>query len=337
MDYPTIFKESMRIFWRHKTLWIFGALVALFGQGEYNFSVNYRQSYSFDQNGVQAFPAIPGSQWILEFLKNPWPYLIGFLLLSLALWMITSLVCWWLQAGMISMVDEVEQKNATSIGSGLNAGKRRAVPLTLMAILLGAPTAVINLPAILGGMWFFMQFKDLFLSAASGEVISPGEVETLMNPVVSSLVLVLACTIPLLCLTALLGWLLGLLNKIAARSLVLEDLAILGSIKRGWQLMKKNFGYVLLNGIVLAVLGMVFAAVAAIPALVLWVPVARGILEQTWTASTVLMAALFGIYYLLAAVALGGTLTSFNSVLWTRFYRAMQTAASPAAPGAETF
>jgi len=86
----------------------------------------------------------------------------------------------------------------------------------------------------------------------------------------------------------------------------------------------------LLNGIVLVVLGVIFAGIAAIPALVLWVPLASGILQQTWTASTALMAVLFGIYYLLAAVALGGTLTSFNSVLWTRFYRAMQIAASPA-------
>jgi len=330
MDYLTIFKESMSIFWRHKILWVFGVLVTLFGQGEYSFSVSYRQSYSFDQNGAQVFPAIPGSQWILEFMKNPWPYLIGFFLLSLVLWIVTSLVCWWLQAGMISMVDEVGQKSATSIGSGLRAGKRRAVPLTLMAVLLGAPTAVINLPAILGGVWLFMQFKDLLLAAASGEVISPGEVETLMNPVVSSLMLVFACTVPLFCLTVILGWLLGLLNKIAARSLVLENLSILGSIKRGWQLMKKHFGYVLLNGIMLVVLGVIFAGIAAIPALVLWVPLASGILQQTWTTSTVLMAVLFGIYYLLVAVALGGTLTSFNSILWTRFYRAMQTAASPA-------
>jgi len=142
--------------------------------------------------------------------------------------------------------------------------------------------------------------------------------------------LVFACTVPLFCLTVILGWLLGLLNKIAARSLVLENLSILGSIKRGWQLMKKHFGYVLLNGIMLVVLGVIFAGIAAIPALVLWVPLASGILQQTWTTSTVLMAVLFGIYYLLVAVALGGTLTSFNSILWTRFYRAMQTAASPA-------
>jgi len=91
MNYITIFKEALGTFWRHKSLWIFGIVITIFGQGEYNFSVNYRESYPAGQGGP---PEIPGRDLLLKFFENPVPYIIGFSLLSLLVWIITSLISW---------------------------------------------------------------------------------------------------------------------------------------------------------------------------------------------------------------------------------------------------
>jgi hypothetical protein len=301
-------------------LWIFGIVITLFGQGEYSFSVNYRESYPAGQGGL---PAMPGKDLLINILDNPIPYIIGFGLLSLVFWFIRSLICWWSQSALISMVDDVDQKGSTSVASGWNAGKRRAVPLAVVSIIFSLPTTILALPAIAGGAWMFSQFFDTYKAMLLGEIPSPEEMQVIFQPLMSSVPVILACIFPLICIGGILGWLLGLLNKIAARSFVLEDRTIIDSIKRGWQITRKNIGMVLLNGIVLAVISFIFGWVAAIPALIIWVPVARAFLHQSWTASTIIAAILVGFYFIFVLLGVGGILTSFNSTLWTKLYKNM--------------
>ena len=87
--------------------------------------------------------------------------------------------------------------------------------------------------------------------------------------------------------------------------------------------MRKNLGHILLNGIVLIVISVVFGWIVAIPALIIWVPVARAFLHQDWNLFTIIAAIIMGFYLLFVAIGLGGILTSFNSVLWTKLYKAM--------------
>ena len=66
----------------------------------------------------------------------------------------------------------------------------------------------------------------------------------------------------------------------------------------------------------------IFGIVMAIPALVLWIPAARALLHNDW--SSFAMIALVGtaLYILVMSVGVGGILTSFNSVVWTKLYKA---------------
>lgn len=320
MNYITVFKEALSTFWRHKSLWIFGIVITIFGQGEYSFSVNYRESYPAGQGGL---PEIPGRELLIQFFENPIPYIIGFALLSLVFWIIRSLICWWSQSALISMVDNVDQQGTTSINSGWNAGKQRAVPLTIISVLFALPTLILNLPAIAGGIWLFSQFFDTYKDMLLGKTPSPEAMQTAFEPLMSNIFTAFACIFPLICIGAIVGWLLSLLNKITARSFVLENLPISESIKRAWQITRSNFGHVFLNGIVLIVISVIFGWIAAIPALLIWVPVARALIHQTWNMSTIIAAVLMAFYFLIVVVALGGILTSFNSVLWTKLYKAM--------------
>ena len=320
MNYQTVFKESLNTFWRHKSLWIFGIVITLFGQGEYSFSVNYRESYPAGQEG---FPTMPGSEFLLKFFENPVPYILGFGLLSLVLWVIKSLIAWGAQGALICMVDDIDQNGSTSFTTGLNGGKKRAFSLTIISILFALPQIIINLPAIAGGIWFFSQSIDFYKDMLMGKTPSPQEMQTLFEPLMSNIFLGFACLFPLICIGGILGWLLSLLNKVTARIFVLENLSITDSIKRGWEITRKNLGHVLLNGFILVVLGVVFGWIAAIPALAAWVPVARALLHQNWTTSTTIAAIFVGFYFLFVVLGVGGILTSFNSTLWTKLYKAM--------------
>lgn len=320
MNYSSIFKEALNTFWRHKSLWILGIIITIFGQGEYGFSVNYRESYPAGQGDL---PNMPGRELLINFFENPIPYIIGFGLLSLFLWVIQSLICWWSQSALISMVDDVDQQGSTSIRNGLNAGKQKAIPLTILSVLFALPTAIINLPAIAGGIWFFSKFFDTYKDLFLGKTPSPEELQTLFEPIMSNILLGFACIFPLVCIGGILGWLLGLLNKVTARVLVLEYLSISESIRQGWKIARGNFGHILLNGIVLIVISVIFGWIAAIPALAIWVPVARALLHQNWSITSIILAAIMALYFLIIAVGLGGILTSFNSVLWTKLYKAM--------------
>ncbi|MBI5354541.1 MAG: hypothetical protein HZB50_18020 [Chloroflexi bacterium] len=188
MNYVSIFKEALNTFWRHKSLWVFGIVITIFGQGEYSFSVNYRESYPAGQGGL---PSMPGSDLLIKILDNPIPYIIGFSLLSLVIWIIKSLICWWSQSALISMVDDADQKGSTSVNSGWNAGKQRAIPLTIMSILFALPTAILNLPAIAGGVWLFSQFFDVYKSMLLGKTPSPEEMQAVFQPIMSIFFLVL--------------------------------------------------------------------------------------------------------------------------------------------------
>jgi hypothetical protein len=121
----------------------------------------------------------------------------------------------------------------------------------------------------------------------------------------------------------ILFWLISLLNNVSARSLVLENLGVIAAVRRGWGLARAHAGHVLLNGAVLFVIGIVFGFAAAIPALVLWVPTAQAILHGQWSAISILTGILMGLYILVVMIGLGGILTSFNSTLWTKLYKAM--------------
>lgn len=320
MNYITIFKEALGTFWRQKPLWIFGIVITIFGQGEYGFSVNYRESYPAGQGGL---PDMPGRDLLIKFFENPVPYIIGLGLLSLVFWIIRSLICWWSQSALISMVDDVDQNGSTSIKSGLNAGKQRAIPLTVIAFLFALPAVILNLPAIAGGIWLFSQFFDTYKDMLLGKTPSPEAMQAVFEPLMSNIFLGFACIFPLVCIGGIVGWLLNLLNKVTARSFVLESLSIPESIKRGWQIARENLGHILLNGIVLVVIGVIFGWMAAIPALIIWVPVARALLHQSWNTSTIIAAIIMGFYLLIVVIGLGGILTSFNSVLWTKLYKAI--------------
>ena len=78
----------------------------------------------------------------------------------------------------------------------------------------------------------------------------------------------------------------------------------------------------MLNGIILAAIGLVFGVVAAIPAFALLLMSAPKMLEGIWDTQVIFSLAGLILYSLLMNVVVGGILTSFAETTWTKLYQA---------------
>jgi hypothetical protein len=324
MNYGAVLAKSFETFWKHKSLWVFGILLGLFGQAEYSFSVNFRQSgYTTRSDPTQALQDFPGRELLLNFLDNPLPYLLALLAINVVFALIGLFVRWLGHGAMISMVDEVDRTGATSVGSGLRAGAPRAVSLSLLSLLVNLPTIIVSVIASAWGLWVLLQFAGLFKALLTGVEPSNYELDELVSNMIPNIMISLVCMLPLLCLGSIAGWLLGVYNQLCARAMLLENLSLTASLQRGWQAVKTEFGFILLTGLILWGAAFAFGIAGSIPALVLSIPLAQAMLNGSWGPAAIAAAVVMAVYLLTMLIVVAGILTSFNSVLWTTLYKAI--------------
>jgi hypothetical protein len=319
MNYGKIISDSFRIFWKHKSLWAFGIIAALVGQGDYSFSVNYRESTIGTQSAIPNLFA----SFLVVFLSNPVPYLICVAVIGLSTWLLFDFVGWFAKGALIGMVNEIDMKGTTSVGNGWHIGEARAVSLFSVSLVLALPRFIVLASAFVLALPVWLPLLQLVAGSSTGETPNPEQMQEAFRTTFPDLLGVFLLICGLICLTGILGWGMSLWNTLAARSCVTENLGVLASLRKGGQIAVRNIGYVLLNWLILAILSTVYGFIAALPALALWIPTAQALLHNTWSFPTIIAAVLFGVYFLATSVCLGGVLTTFNSTLWTKLYKSL--------------
>lgn len=306
MNYAEIFTSSGRLVWNRRVLWLIGMMAAFFGQGGYGFSANYNQSMPTSAGGTPGLP--PGMERLAtDIMQNAGLYIALGVTLSL-LWALVALFLGWLALGaMISIAGQEE----TDWQAAFSQSRSRLGSLVLVAIVLALPMLVLLLIGV--GIALAL-IVPLFTTSLASE----GAPEDFLPRIFGAL----ACMIPLIGVGILLGILLRGINIFAARACVLENLGVGASIRRGWQLLRKNIGYSMLNGLVLFAIGIAFGIVAAIPALGLLFMSAPSVFEGRWDTQVMLGIVGLIVYSLLMNVGVSGILTSFAETTWTKLYQA---------------
>jgi hypothetical protein len=317
MSYIQIIKESAQIFWKHKSLWVFGIIAALVGQGDYNFSVNYQESFQIDS--VSDLPTPLRSLFAVIF-ENPLPFLFALIGFSLFIGFLQYLVALFANGAMIGMVGEADRIGSTSFTSGLRIGGNRILPLFVIYLLLAIPFLVLVILGLLLLIPIFLEFLPLLSAYSSGDLPSPDQLEQVFRAIEPMLNSSLFLCCGAFCIFVLAIWVTGIWATLAARSCVIENLGVLASLKRGGRIGISNLGYTLLNWLILIIFRIVFVFFAGLPALTLWIPTAQAIWHGNWTTTAIITGVLTVIYLLLISIGLGGVLTSFNSTLWTKLY-----------------
>ena len=130
------------------------------------------------------------------------------------------------------------------------------------------------------------------------------------------------------CLLVPVLWVVGMIIRQAENAIVLEDLRVLPSLSRGWEVFRANLGPVILMSIILAVLAGVIGFVLAIPLFLVVLPSIIGFAAGEGQSSIPLVLMGVGLcIYLPILLVLNGIMTAYIESAWTLTY--MRLTANP--------
>ncbi len=226
MDYGKIFGRAWDIIWEHKFLILLGVMVALSGGGRGSGS---QAQYAFNNNDVQ-WGDLPSFDFGTPFQNLDLPLIgVGVIALLVGLLLLLGLGFWAAgtisRGGLISAVYAIDSGQATSFTEAIEAGWVKGWRLIGIGLVPAIPMLVLVIISV--GM--FVGYGGIETLAEGNYLVGPG------LPIIF-----LAC---LLVPTALI---LGLLRNFANRACMLEDLGVIGSYRRGFEVLGDNLGPALL-------------------------------------------------------------------------------------------
>ncbi|NCF64427.1 MAG: hypothetical protein GWP61_00535 [Chloroflexi bacterium] len=260
MDYGNILRRSWDVIWNHKFMLVLGFLAALGSgaSGGGGGGGGGDTGYTFDGSEFEAMPEI--AENLGAIIAAASAIILGlvcfFFILAIVLWLVRLTA----QAGMIDAAARLDAGEKVSFGEAISAGWHklgRMVGLNL--VLFG----IFILAAIVGVMVLVMGAG----ATAAGAAASQGDFGAVLGGLGAGLIGLICC---LMCLFLLLGIVVTVLYPFAQRAAVLEDMGVIESIGRGWQVIKDNLGEVIILILLFLLLGFVVGAVT----LAIFIPVA---------------------------------------------------------------
>jgi hypothetical protein len=312
MRYGEVIERSLSVFWRHRYIWLLGALGAgeSVGGGFGNFGVA-GQSPGTSDTATGSVPdqlTTQFGQWFTADL----PLLVALLVL-LGLFGLGYFVLSCVSVGAaVRAAAEHDAERPFDLGLAWRAGRQTFLPilgLRLLGLLVALPGV-----ALIGGVVLLAVISAL-RGSADGIVIA----------VLAAIVLV-----PVVGLAAIV---LGVVWTLATRSIVLEQLGVGGALRRGIDQVSRRFSRVALLwlialgvGIFCGLAGGIAAGLLLLPFLaVLAVTYATAGVDAALTGGAVLL-----LLYIVVVVFLNGALGSFLTTYWTIAFRRLDLDPSPA-------
>jgi hypothetical protein len=294
MDYGKILKRAVEITWRHRALWLFGFLLALFGGG-WGGGGGQGIQYRIDQAEL----ARPEWAWGLVLLV----LVVVFVLVILAV-VLNNIS----RGALIGMVREVEETGNTSVRSGWHSGRSRLWSL----ISIDLVTAI---PAFIAAMTLMaLALSPLLLLLAERDALTALGI---MLTVVLSLAVVLVLVVG--------GTALGIVREFAYRQCVLESIGVWRSVREAYRMVRANLRHVGLMWLVLFGIDLA-ASVIALPLALVGFGLAAGAGAAVYAASqsianAMVVGLMLALPTLLVMAAVGGVYLVFRSAAWTLAYR----------------
>ena len=297
-NFGEVLTRAWQIVWRHRVLWIFGILAGC-GRGGSQF--NSGSSGSGD-GGFGQFP--PQVMRFLQFIQeNLTTFIVAACIVLVLLW---ALMIFLGTIGRIGLIRGTFQAEAGSerliFGQLFSESTPYFWRMFGLSLLVALPV-LIAIAALVAGLVAFA------VSASSGSDPSIG--------LFGMIPLMIGC----FCLLIPVLWVVGMIVRQAENAIVLEDLRVLPSLSRGWEVFRANLGPVILMSIILAVIAGVIGFVLAIPLFLIVLPsmIAFAAGEgQSWTPLVLMGVGLC--IYLPILLVLNGIMTAYVESAWTLTY-----------------
>ena len=334
-----ILQKSWQIIWKFKILWIFGILAGCAGNNgsRFNFSGNNFNSNSFGGNRNFGSGS-GGSGQLPDFLKpfqgmRPELILQEFLA-KYGLWIglgIVLLCVLWIVfyslgiMGRTGLIHGAAKADAGAEKLGFGELWSESTPyfgrMFGLNILIGLPVFLMVV-IILAGMGFGVY-----------SVIANG---TQGGGLAALIIGMLGVFVVLMCVISLVSVALWFIAEQAQNAIVLENLGIMASFSRGWQVFKSAWLSIILMTIILGIVGGIAGLVIALPLIAVIGAAAFGAIGvyATSAARNMLTPILIGsccvILYLPVLLAFGGAMQAYTQTAMTLVYRRLTV--EPVAP-----
>jgi len=316
MDYGEVLSKAWKIVWKFKVLWIFGILAGC-GQsrgGNYNFNNSFRTGNGFSGSTPNLPPAMMAPlERFARLFENP-TFLWQFVAVAIAVICVVALVEIFLgtigRIGLIKGSAEADAGAETLTFGGL---WKESLPyfwrVFWLSFLIGAPFAVAIIAVVVSFIVALIPIVRNNPDATSA----------------STILILLPILCVLFCVIIILALILGFISTQAERAIVLEDKSILDGFRRGWEVLTKNIGPILIVWLITAAIGLVAGIVIALPLLVVMLPLVIAFIANANSANfsfTPWIAAFVCIICVYAPVSwlANGILMTYLQSVWTLTY-----------------
>lgn len=303
MNYGALIKDAVWITWRNRFLWVFGFLLS----GGQVFSL-LRNANNLSQQGALSFLGYDIPLLIIQARQLVLDNLIPFLVLAAVLVLAGIFLSLTSQGALVDSVAALDRGEERNFSSAFRVGLSNFWRILGFSILLLLIFVVLFIPIL-----FLVGLPVVSIVVRS--VNFDGAGNTLAGIAIAVLAFLLFIGMILL-----ISILLGIIFWFGLQTLVLDREGVFGSFGRGYRLLVRRPGQVLLVAIIafalslglsiaLLILALLLGLLLAVPALILF----AADLSTAGTVAGVLAGAILLTVYIVAASAV----TAFNHAYWT--------------------
>lgn len=248
MDYGRIISRSANIVWQNKFLIILGILAALGGGGTSSFQASGDGSGSgqpFGQPGQ--FP---------QFEDELTGLAVGVIIALVCVAIVIGLILWAIstiaRGGLIAGVDTIDSGGKSSFSQSWRAGWQKVWTLLGIGLIPAIPGMVLFVVGLLGFAAYggvFALFGEDFAGALGGAEIG--------------IIVVL-----LLCIVGPIALVLAIIRNFAERAAMLENLGVIDSYRRGWNVLTANLAEAIILFLLQIVIGIALAIALFVPGII---------------------------------------------------------------------
>jgi hypothetical protein len=292
MDYGYVIKRAWQIIWKFKVLWIFGILASC---GQTSGTGGSNSGFSFSSQDTQF------NLQVQHFFNQLTPATIT-LLIALAIIFSLAVVVIVILLGTIGRIGLIRGTTKAEQGAErLTFGELWRDGLAYFWRVFGL-NLLIGISIFLVAM--FMIFTGILLT-------------------VGTLGLFVLCLLPLLCVMIPLVWAVYVVVEQANVALVVENIGIFEAIKRGWQVVWRNIGSMIVMSLILILgVSLVGGLIIGLPLIVIAAPAIAGFAYGTTGAirNGLIVSGIFFVIYLPVLLLLSGILRAYTTSAWTLTY-----------------
>jgi hypothetical protein len=312
MDFGEVLTKAWKIIWKFKILWVFGIFA---GCGTRSGSSFNGGSSSYQSGGTPGqIPNLPPGfednlLKFLNFFENP-AVIAGFISLICVILLATIFFSIIGRVGLIKgAVDADAGAEHLSFGELWKGGLHYFWRILGLSLLIGSPIILFYLALGIGGILIFLTYLS---GSRSGSSAAAAPVFIALIPLICILV----------CVVFLFAIVISFLRPQAERAIVIENEGVISGLRRGWNVLTKNLGPILIIWFITVVIGVAVGVLVALPLLIILVPVFIAFIAGGNNPSYVplIVAGLCIVAYIPVSLLANGILTAYLESVWSLTY-----------------